>query len=249
MSESPAHTAKITEEFGRAASGFASRTKGRFDDMDVVAFARHEPSESVLEVGAGTGNFLALFESASALVALDLTHEMLVQGRRHHDDLLPVRGEASRLPFGSGSFDLVASAQMLHHVWRPVPLLMEMRRVAGKTGRVLIVDQYATESYEEQAFMNQLEVVRDPSHAVSRALSTFKVVLQSAGLKIVDQRVWTGSNRLSDWMWPGEFPQARIDAVTDLIERFGGETGMEWRRVGDDWEFTRRRVMILAGSA
>lgn len=247
MPDDASRRAGITEEFTRAAAGFAERTKGRFDDMDVVAFSRVRPDEMVLEVGAGTGNFLALFEGASARrVAFDLTSAMLAEARRNYPGLQPVQGDAPNLPFVSGSVGLVASAQMLHHVWKPVPLLMEMRRVAGTSGRVLIVDQHATESYEEQAFMNQLEAIRDPSHAMSRAPSAFKVMIQAAGMEIVEARLWTGENTLGGWMWPGEFPPERIAAVRDFIERYGEETGMEWRRDGDDWKFTRRRIMLLA---
>ncbi|MBA3349777.1 MAG: hypothetical protein H0T12_04395, partial [Actinobacteria bacterium] len=56
---------QLQTEFTRAATGFSERTKGRFDDMDVLAFARFQPSEMVLEVGVGTGNFLSLFAGAS----------------------------------------------------------------------------------------------------------------------------------------------------------------------------------------
>ncbi len=50
-------------------------------------------------------------------------------------------------------------------------------------------------------------------------------------------------------MWPGEFPQERIDATRDFVERFGSETGMDFERDGDDWVFTRRRIMLLARRA
>jgi hypothetical protein len=34
--------------------------------------------------------------------------------------------------------------------------------------------------------------------------------------------------------------------VRDFIERFGDQTGMDFERVDDDWEYTRRRAMFLA---
>ena len=236
----------VQEEFDRAAAGFAERTQGRFDDMDVVAFSRVSADESALEVGAGTGNFLSLFKGhAARLIALDLTAGMLAQARRH-EGLDLVQGDAHALPFASRSVDLVMSAQALHHIHDPVPVLAEMRRVSTDGGRVLVVDQHATESYEESGAMNELELIRDPSHAVSRPPSAFRVMVQAAGLTIVDERLWSGTNTLSQWMWPGEFPQERIDAVRAFIERRGHQTGMDFERAGDDWVFTRRRMMILA---
>lgn len=241
------HHRLVEEEFERAAAGFAERTAGRFDQMDVVAFSRVNAGETVVEVGAGTGNFLSLFEGhARHLIALDLTAGMLEQARIRHPGLTLMVGDGNRLPLGSRSIDLVASAQALHHVFQPVPFVQEMRRVCRDGGRVLIVDQAATESYEQIAFMNELEAIRDPSHATSRPPSAFRAIVMAAGLEIVDERVFQDQSRFSKWMWPGEFPQDRIDQTRDFVERFGAETGMGFERDGDDWVFTRRRVMILA---
>ncbi|HJR44324.1 MAG TPA: class I SAM-dependent methyltransferase [Actinomycetota bacterium] len=237
----------LRQEFARAAPGFAERTAGRFDKMGVVEFARVRSHETVLEVGAGTGNFLSLFEGAAArLVALDLTEEMLHEAGRRHPGQALVLGNAFALPFASRSVELVASAQALHHIHEPVPVLKEMRRVCAQEGRVLIVDQLATESYEQIAFMNQVEALRDPSHAMSRPASAFRTILMAAGLEIVEERVFEDRSRFSNWMWPGEFPPERIEAVRDFVARFGPETGMHFEPDGDDWTFTRRRIMLLA---
>lgn len=238
----------LQEEFSRAAEAFSERTKNRFDELDAVGFSRVQRGQSVLEVGAGTGNFLRHFEPlAGRLVAVDLTPGMLEVGRREHSAILPVVADGGRLPFASRSFDLVTSAQTLHHVRQPMPFLREMRRVVTGEGRVLIVDQVATERYEEIAFRDQLEALRDPSHAVTRAPSSFTIMVQAAGMSVVDERIVTSQSRLSQWMWPGEYPPERIQIVRDFIERFGHETGMDWQRDGDDWLYTRRRILLLAG--
>ncbi|MDQ4143008.1 MAG: class I SAM-dependent methyltransferase [Actinomycetota bacterium] len=237
----------LREEFNRAAGAFSQRTKNRFDKLGAVEFSQLEAGGSVLEVGAGTGNFLRHFgDVAGSLVALDLTPGMLEVGRADHPSILPVLGDGARLPFRSRSFDLVTSAQTLHHVRDAMPFLREMRRVVKDEGSVVIVDQVATERYEEIAFRDQLEVLRDPSHAVSRAPSSFLVMIQAAGMSVIEERILTSRSKLSEWMWPGEYPVQRIDAVRDFIERFGHETGMEWEREGDDWSYTRRRLMVRA---
>lgn len=240
----------LTDEFNRAAEAFSQRTKDRFDEMPAPDFSGVQPHETVLEVACGTGNFLRHFlDRAAICIGLDITPGMLAMARKDHPELRLVQGNARKLPFPSGSIDLVTTAQAIHHMWDPIPVLMEMRRVAGASGRVLIVDQHATESYEQAALMNQLEVIRDPSHAVSRPPSAFRIMLASAGLKIVDENLWEGTNRLSQWMWPGEYPEERIAAVTEFITKHGHETGMDWRQEDDDWIFTRRRIMLLAKRA
>jgi ubiquinone/menaquinone biosynthesis C-methylase UbiE len=241
------HSGGVVEEFTRAAPGFAERTKGRFENLDAVAFSQVSQGVVVAEVGAGTGHFLSLFEDvASALVAVDLTPAMLQQARRDHPGIATVVGDGARLPLRSSSVNLAACAQMLHHVWEPLPILNEMRRVVAPGGSVLIVDQVAPERYEEAVAMTELEIIRDPSHAASRPPSAFRVLVQAAGLEVADERVVESQSRFSNWMWPGEFPEARIEQVRAFIETRGKETGMNFEPDGDDFLFTRRRIMLRA---
>ncbi len=249
MSDSQ-HTQTIRSEFERAAKTFVERTRGRFDDLGIVEFSRLGPDETVLEVGAGTGNFLQLFAGAAAeLIAVDLTKGMLLQARKQFPDMRLVMADGGNLPLPAGSIDLVTTAQALHHIWKPLPIFKEMRRVMRKDGRLLIVDQVATERYEEVVAMNQLELIRDPSHAVSRPPSALRMLVRAVGLEILDERVVEGEQRMSRWMWPGEFPTERIERVAAYIDEHGHETGMDFWRDGDDYVFTRRRMMLLAKRA
>lgn len=238
---------RLTTEFDRAAEGFAARTAGRFDVLDVVPFSRVQPGARVLEVGGGTGNFISLFAGEGRiLINADLTAGMLEVCRRRHPEVLAVRADGETLPLPDASVDLATSAQVLHHIHHPVPVLQEMARVRRPEGRVLIVDQCATERYEEAVAMNRLEIVRDPSHAASRPPSAFHTIIRAAGLTLRDERIVEARERFSEWMRPGEFPQERIDAVLAHIERHGDETGMEFERERGEWVFTRRRIMLLA---
>jgi SAM-dependent methyltransferase len=246
LPEEAAHPG-VVEEFTRAAPGFAERTKGRFDNLDAVAFSRVGKGAVVLEVGAGTGHFLSLFEDvAAALVAVDITPAMLLQARKDHPRVTAVLADGTSLPLRSNSIDLATTAQMLHHVWQPLPILNEMRRVVSPDGAVLIVDQVAPERFEEAVAMTELETIRDPSHAPSRPPSAFRVLVQAAGLEVADLRVIGSKSRLSKWMWPGEFPEERIDAVRTFIETRGKETGMDFEQDGNDYTFTRHRILLRA---
>ena len=241
------HAHRVREEFGRAAAGFAARTEGRFDDLGVVEFARVRRGDTVVEVGAGTGNFLSLFRGhAARLIGIDLTPAMLAEAARRHDGLFLAGGDGTSLPLKDAAVDVACSAQTLHHIHRPVPVLAEMGRVVSDDGRILVVDQVAPEHYEEALVMTQLEILRDPSHAMSRPPSAFHIMAAKAGLEIVDERIAERRSRLSKWMWRGEFPQERIDAVREFIRRLGALTGMGFEPDGDDYTFTRRRIMLLA---
>ena len=191
------HQAAVRAEFERSAVGFAERSKGRFDAMDVVGFSRVEEGATILEVGSGTGNFLTLFEEiADACIGVDLTFGMLEEARRRYPTHVLVQGDGESLPLRSASIDLATCAQMIHHVWDPLPLVKELRRVAGKHGKVLIVDQVAPESFEEATRMSQLETVRDPSHAVSRPRSGYLTMIRAAGLNVLDERFFEDQSRV-----------------------------------------------------
>ena len=209
-----------------------------------------EPEQSVIEVGGGTGNFISRFEDVAGMAAIfDLTYEMLNVARQRFPGLVLVAAEGERLPVRSRSIDLAMTAQALHHIWRPVEVLKELRRVVSPGGRVLVLDSVATERKEEAEAMNELDTLRDPSHAAFRSPNTMKVIVRSAGLEMVDEHLSVEQQKLSDWMWPGEFAEGTIEKVRDFIEKRGHETGMKFERDGDDWAFERRRLMLLCERA
>ena len=215
--------------------------------MGVVEFSRVTPGASVAEIGAGTGNFLSLFdEVASQQVAIDLTAAMLAQAVAAHPQIQAVIADGARLPLRSRSIDLVASAQTLHHIHAPIPVIREMRRVVTPGGRVLIVDQVAPERVEESQMMNELDHLRDPSHAACRPPSAFRIMVTAAGLEIEDESIHESDDLLSKWMSPEEFPADRVAEVNAYLEVHHADVGMDFRRAGADWVFTRRRIMVLA---
>jgi SAM-dependent methyltransferase len=84
---------------------------------------------SVLDVGCGHGVFTIRFGSLGTTVfGLDTSLHLLRQNP--HTDLLC--GDATRLPFGEESFDIVFEANLLHHVPNRKQVVAEMARVTAK---------------------------------------------------------------------------------------------------------------------
>ena len=244
------HTEVLRSEFERTAQTFGQRTKGRFDDLGVVEYSRVGAQARVLEVGVGTGNFLSLFDGQSRdLVGVDLTPAMILKAHASFPDFGLVLGDGARLPLASQSVDLATTAQTLHHIWEPLPVLKEMRRVTNESGNVLVIDQVAPERFEQAIAMNELEMIRDPSHASSRPPSALRTLMLVAGLRIVEERIVDLKQRFSNWMPSIEFPEDRIQKVREFIDQHGGATGMNFERIGDDYRYDRKRMMILAERA
>jgi SAM-dependent methyltransferase len=97
------------------------------------------PSAHGLEVGCGTGYWLALLEPLlGRVVGLDLSMGMLRQGQRNAPGAPLVRGQAGQLPFASGGFDLLVCVNALHHFPDPRAFIAEARRLL-RPGRALLM--------------------------------------------------------------------------------------------------------------
>jgi SAM-dependent methyltransferase len=114
----------------------------RFDELGMRA------GDRVLDVGAGFGRHV--YECArrgAHVVALDYAHDEVGQTRNTlaamveagditADTLIGVlRGDARRLPFADGAFDVVITSEVLEHLQDDVAAIAEMVRVLRPGGR------------------------------------------------------------------------------------------------------------------
>ncbi len=121
--------------------------------------------ERALDVGTGAGAFaLALAPLVATVVGLDIVSELLVEARKRAPANAEfLEADATELPFGPGSFDLVCTARTLHHVPRPELVLAEMTRVLRPDGLMLVVDQLAPIDPLAAIELNRFERARDSS--------------------------------------------------------------------------------------
>jgi 7,8-dihydropterin-6-yl-methyl-4-(beta-D-ribofuranosyl)aminobenzene 5'-phosphate synthase len=107
-------------------------------EKDVLGWLLQEFAQtgSVLEIGCGTAHFTRwLNDLGLAAVGLDLSAAMLTQARTL-DSVPLVRGDAYRLPFADGAFDLATLVTTLEFLEQPREALAEALRVA-RSGLVL----------------------------------------------------------------------------------------------------------------
>jgi SAM-dependent methyltransferase len=108
----------------------------RADELEksVLGWLLQEFSQtsSVLEIGCGTAHFTRwLNDQRLAAVGLDLSAAMLAQAQAL-DGVPLTRGDAYRLPFTDGAFDLAALVTTLEFLERPQEALVEALRVARR---------------------------------------------------------------------------------------------------------------------
>ena len=108
-----------------------------------------EPGERVLDVGSGAGMdslvAVQMVEPGGRVTGVDMTAEMLEKARRAAADMGAeqvqfVEGEAERLPFESGSFDVVISNGVIDLVPDKAAVYGEIFRVLAPGGRIQVAD-------------------------------------------------------------------------------------------------------------
>ena len=129
----------------------------------------------ILDVGCGTGANLELLGQYGEAEGVDVSEEALsfcrARGLRNVH-----RGEAERLPFEDGSFDLVTGLDVVEHLDDDVAGLKEMHRVLKPNGRALLF---------VPAFMFLWGVQDDISHHRRRyTIPALRKVVEAAGFEV-----------------------------------------------------------------
>jgi SAM-dependent methyltransferase len=112
---------------------------------DVVARGAPLAGRDLLEVGCGRGGgaaYVARALSPRRLVAVDLAPRAIALCRRrfNRDNLVFAVGDAERLPFPDGTFDVVLNVESSHCYGRFDRFLAEVRRVLRPEGHFLYAD-------------------------------------------------------------------------------------------------------------
>jgi ubiquinone/menaquinone biosynthesis C-methylase UbiE len=151
----------------------------------------------MLDVGCGTGLLASKLRACLPRVqvcGVDLVSEMLIKGqprwRRHGGHVFPVQGDSERLPFATGTFDIVTCASSFHHYPRQDRAVAEMRRVLRPGGRLMIIDGYRDSLWGWFIYdVCVASVEGDVHHASAKK---FRELLTHAGFQAVAQRVFHG---------------------------------------------------------
>jgi len=189
---------QIQHQFGAAARQYVtSQVHASGPDLDwIVEAAALTGTEYVLDVATGTGHTaFALAPQAAKVVALDLTPQMLAAAQqaateRHLHTIRFLEGNAQAIPCEDHSFDIVTCRQAAHHFPDVYQSIREWARVLKPGGKLLLVDPVAPEEPELDVFLNEIELLRDPSHMRDYRVSEWLTFLQKAGFAVSTVREW-----------------------------------------------------------
>ena len=159
--------------YGQVASGYDnSRCVEPAIAGALIDGLRSLGTRSVVEIGAGTGNYTgALKAGGFSVIALDRSPAMIGIGARK----TPARwilSDASVLPFRASSVDAVAGVNVLHHLGGLAAALAEFRRVARAGAVLQAVVRENLETLWYRQYFPEMDDVLLPLHTTLGGLIT-----------------------------------------------------------------------------
>lgn len=172
-----------------------------------LKMAPPQPGMRVLEVGCGTGTNIQKYHQAGCEVfGLDLSSAMLsVAQRKLGPRACLHRGDATRLPYPDGVFDLAIAMLTLHempHAIRP-RVMGEMSRVLKPEGQLLLVDFHPgplrfPRGYGAKPFILLIERIAGREHFKNYrdfiAHGGLPPLIETARLRVAKQKIVSGGN-------------------------------------------------------
>ncbi len=166
------------------------------DVTDVEAALQHIPLPArarVLDIATGAGHAGLHFASLGHDVTLsDLAGPMLervAEAAAARGLIVELREHpAEALPYADESFDLVACRVAPHHFSAPVKFLHETARVLASGGWLLLIDGTVPDDEPEaEAWLHEVEKLRDPSHHRFLTPHAWRELCAGTGLTVI----WT----------------------------------------------------------
>lgn len=248
------HNDTVRNSFKIQAEKFATyhMSKAEYTDY-LIQRVDAKGDEHALEVAAGTcicGRALAPY--VGDITCLDLTEEMLAQGRKLAQEsgitnICFETGDAEELPYEDETFDLVITRLSLHHFAKPKKPFAEMKRVLKKGGKLVIWDMEATEESLRETD-DRIENMRDPSHVKTLSKKEFERLFNEDFILHREELTQIPVN-LQSWMELTDTSEDTQREIMDLMKKelTGGEKTGFFPYVEDGQIMFHHRWLLLIG--
>lgn len=228
------------QQFSAQALGYSqSHVFNAGADLDaIVAMASDVQANIAVDIGSGAGfTAFAVSPFAHTVLSTDLALPMIQHAIQNAEsrgltNVAPVLVSAESLPFANNSVGLLTCRLAAHHFSDVTIGVSEWARIIEPGGAMILVDTVTPEDTDVAAWMNDIELRRDPSHSRDLSVLQWVDLLTANGFTIEETVLMKIPLEFDDWVKrsatpPDVIEKMRADYVnaSDLVtEAFGIES-------------------------
>ena len=216
---------QVQNNFGAVAADYVtSKIHANGQDLPwLVEAAALTGTQRVLDIATGGGHAaFALAPHAAEVVALDLTLPMLEVAQKEAEarqlyNIRFLQGDAQAIPCEDSRFDVVVCRQAAHHFPHVQQCVSEWARVLKPDGKLLLIDSVSPEEQDADAFLEKIEMLRDPSHVRNHRISEWTRLLDESAFTVNSVREWTIFLDIPSWTQRMRTPPASVAIIEQQL--------------------------------
>ncbi len=248
----------VADRFSGAAEQYAQSEQRGGDDLAAVvaALAAAPAAGLVVDVATGPGSTaLALAAVADRVVGTDLSPGMVAKGTERATEAGVANvtfevADAEHLPFAAGEVDVVTCRIAAHHFPDVPAWLREVDRILAPRGRLVLLDSEAPQDAEVAAFLERMEIRRDPTHIHAFTAAEWVAMIEDVGLVVRDVGHHPKPKAFEPWLARGGVDAAAEDEVRAWVRAASPAVvaglHIEYDADGAPTRFADDKVLVVA---
>jgi ubiquinone/menaquinone biosynthesis C-methylase UbiE len=216
---------KTARQFDRMSHAYAENAgHARGGDLAIVVeFLAPATDMRVIDIATGPGHTAAAVAPfVREVIATDIAPGMLDRARelaraRGLSNLMTASMDAEALDAEDASFDAATCRVAPHHFLDVDRALAEVARVLRPDGVFVVEDSVVPDDAALDAFLNDLEKVRDPTHVRSLNRCEWDRALRRAGLTPVRSTVYRKEHGVAEWLATAGVDEATAARVYRML--------------------------------
>jgi SAM-dependent methyltransferase len=215
----------IREEFTHQSRSFGTSPAMTSEETlgALVEAVPEDPTADWIDLACGPGVVSrAMAARVGTVTGVDLTPAMIEEAERRAqeegiDNVGFALGDVTALDLDDDSFDGAITRLSLHHIPAPARVVAEMARLVRPGGWVVVSDIVADRDRDANAWREEIERLRDPSHWACHTPEGLRAMGAAAGLVLNEERLIPIEIDFDDWLGRGSGGTDAAGLVAQLL--------------------------------